>query len=309
MKTLILIGGPTAGGKTALALQLARHLHTEILSADSRQCYRELTIGVAKPTPQELQCVPHHFINSHSIHEECSAGQYEHFALKTLQALFQQHDTVVCVGGTGLYINALCEGIDEMPAVDKAIQQNLEKEFAEKGLPWLQQTLQQADPLAYAQVDTQNPMRLLRALSFVQSSGRSITEFRQKKVKQRDFRILPFVLAPDRDLLYERINRRVDDMMREGLLEEVRGLLPFEHLKSLQTVGYTELFTYLKGACTLERAVELIKQHTRHYAKRQLTWFRHQTTFQWLTPQTAFDQILAALRPPAQQETDSPNHS
>lgn len=263
-----------------MAIDLALRLNTEILSADSRQCYREMNIGVAKPSKEELAKVKHHFIDTHHIADEVSAGMYEKYALDTLEHIFAQHDAAVCVGGTGLYIKALCEGIDEMPPVDPLMKAEVEKMYETQGLLSLQQALQLEDAKFFSTAEQDNPMRLMRALSFVRSHGRSILDYRNQQTKPRDFQIRKFVIDMDRDILYHRINLRVDRMMQQGLLEEVKSLMPYRAYKSLNTVGYSELFHYLDGEWTLPYAVDKIKQHTRNYAKRQITWFKHQGDFQ-----------------------------
>jgi tRNA dimethylallyltransferase len=292
LKTLIVIGGPTASGKTSLAIQLAQHYNTSILSADSRQWYREMTIGVAKPTQDELNTVPHYFINSHSIHDKVSAGEFERFGLNCLNSIFEKNKIAVCVGGTGLYIKAICEGIDEMPIIDKKIETQLNDEYAIKGLEWLQQELKSMDSSYYESIDQQNPMRLLRALIFIKSTGKSISSFQQKEKKHRPFNVLYFSLDLDRSCLYNRINQRVDLMISHGLLDEVKNLISFQELKCMHTVGYSELFQYLNQECTLEYAIDKIKQHSRNYAKRQVTWFKNQSNFTFLEPETAFNEIV-----------------
>lgn len=273
-KKLYIIAGPTAVGKTDIAIRLAQRLHTSIISADSRQCYKEMTIGTAKPTDEELQTVSHFFINDFSIEEAITAADYERLALAHLELLFSQKDTAVVCGGTGLYLKALCEGLDEMPEIDKTIETAVNNEYLQNGLPWLQETVQKEDALFYAQGEIQNPARLLRALIFKRSTGKSILAFRSGQQKERPFETVYIVLELPRQQLYERIHQRVDKMMNDGLLEEVKGLYPYRHLKNLQTVGYVELFDYLENRCTLTEAVEKIKQHTRNYAKRQITWFK-----------------------------------
>lgn len=279
MHRLVVIGGPTASGKTALAIEWALKYNTEILSADSRQCYRELGIGVAKPSLEELHKVPHHFINSHSIHEEISAADYEEYGLHCLTTLFQQYETVVCVGGTGLYIKALCEGLDAMPSINKTIQQETEEQYNALGLNWLQAQLQQEDVAFFESGDRNNPARLLRALIFKRSTGKSILQYRTGQQKTRPFHIDYFLLEPDRNTLYERINKRVDVMIQQGLIDEARNLYPYRTLKNLQTVGYQELLAHFNGECSLEESIDKIKQHSRNYAKRQLTWFKNQGHF------------------------------
>lgn len=283
-KTVIIIGGPTASGKTGLAIRLAQHFNTDIISADSRQCYQEMSIGVAKPTPEELQLVKHYFINSHSIHQDVNAATFEQYALEAANTIFQARDTAIMVGGTGLYIKAFCEGLDDIPAIDPAIRQQLNDSFAANGLQWLQQQVADQDPLYYSTGEILNPVRLIRALEVKLQTGRSIREFQQQKKITRDFKIIK--IAPDlpKEVLHERINLRVGQMMEEGLLEEVRSLYPHRHLNALRTVGYSELFDHLDGKCTLEEAVEEIRKNTRHYAKRQLTWFRKDKAFEWTAP-------------------------
>lgn len=288
---LIVISGPTAVGKTAVALQVAQHFGTEIISADSRQCYREMTIGTAKPTVAELNTVPHHFIDSHSITAELNAADFEKLALGYCTTIFKQKNIAVVCGGTGLYIKALCEGIDDMPATDRAIEKALQTEADTKGINWLQEQLQQEDPEFYAVAEQQNPARLIRALAFKRTTGQSIVHYRSGKVKERPFRVIKIALDLPREILYERINLRVDQMVENGLLEEVKTLYPQRQLKNLQTVGYSELFDWMDGTISLEQGVELVKQHSRNYAKRQLTWFRKDKENQWFQP-TGIQEII-----------------
>lgn len=283
-KTCVIISGPTAVGKTSLAIRVAQHFNTEIISADSRQCFRELNIGVAKPSQEELNAVKHHFINSHSIHDEVNAATFEQFALSAIDSIFQQNDIAVMTGGTGLYIKAFCEGIDTIPPVLPGIREAIMAELERSGLPWLQQRVQQEDPQYYASGEIHNPQRLARALEVIRSTGRSIRSFQQGKQTTRHFRIIRTALELPREQLHTNIDRRVDDMLRQGLVEEVKALLPARDLNALQTVGYTEIFDYLDGKQTLEQAAELIKKNTRHYAKRQLTWFRKDTNIKWFSP-------------------------
>lgn len=283
-KTVIIIGGPTASGKTGLAIRLAQHFNTDIISADSRQCYQEMSIGVAKPTPEELQLVKHYFINSHSIHQDVNAATYEQYALEAAGSIFRNRDTAIMVGGTGLYIKAFCEGLDDIPAIDPAIRQQLNDSFAANGLQWLQQQVADQDPLYYSTGELLNPVRLIRALEVKLQTGRSIREFQQQKKITRDFKVIKIALDLPKEVLHERINLRVGQMMEEGLLEEVRSLYPQKHLNALRTVGYSELFDHLDGKYTLEEAVEEIRKNTRHYAKRQLTWFRKDKAFEWTAP-------------------------
>lgn len=283
-KTVILIAGSTAVGKTAVAIQLAKHFQTKIISADSRQCFKEISIGVAKPSAEELKEVKHYFINSHSIHETVTAASFEKYALNAVGEIFQQHDVAVMVGGTGLYIKAFCEGMDEIPATDETLRNELQQNYQQHGLEWLQQQLQQYDPLFAVKGEMQNPQRMLRALEVVKSTGESILVFRKGEKQKRNFNIIKIGLDLPREELYNRINHRVDVMMQEGLLEEAKEVYPLRQLNALQTVGYRELFDYFDENCSLEKAIEKIKQNSRHYAKRQLTWFRRDEAMKWFHP-------------------------
>ncbi len=278
MKKLLVLAGPTAVGKTALSIRLAEELGMEILSADSRQFYREMNIGTAKPTAEELARVPHHFINSLSIFDSYDVGMFEQDALQKLQLLYQTQDAALLTGGSGLYIRALCEGLDDFPDIPAPIRDELEKELQEKGLAPLQEELKKKDPRYYRQVDLQNSRRLLRALSVIRHTGKPFSAFRQMErraqTKPRPFQISYLLLERPREELYERINRRVLLMMEQGLLKETQQLFPHRHLKPLQTVGYQELFAHLEGQISLDEAVALIQRNSRRYAKRQLTWFR-----------------------------------
>lgn len=281
-KTLVVIAGPTAVGKTAISIQLAQQLNTSIISADSRQCYQGLRIGAACPTDEELDLVPHFFIQAYPISQALSAADFEQIALQHLDEIFQKNNKAIVCGGTGLYIKALCEGLDEMPKVDVAITNDVQVNFENQGLAWLQEKTKKEDPIFYEQIDVSNAARLLRGLTFKLSTGRSITAFQQGQKKERPFRIVKIMLDLPRPVLYERINQRVDKMMELGLLEEAKLLYPFRQLKNLQTVGYSELFEYFDGNWTLDFAVDKIKQHSRNYAKRQLTWFKKDADFIWL---------------------------
>jgi tRNA dimethylallyltransferase len=283
-KKIIIIAGPTATGKTAVAIQLAKHFHTEVISADSRQCYKELNIGVARPSPEELALVPHHFIASHSIQEEVTAAAFEQFAVAKVHELFKRHDTVIMVGGTGLYIKAFCEGLDEIPSIDPAIRERIIHEFETKGLEWLQEEIRQKDPGFYHSGEIQNPRRMMRALEVTESTGRSVLDFRKGEKARRDFTIIKIALELPKADLHRNINVRVDQMMEAGLLAEVRNLLPFKNLNALQTVGYRELFSHLDGRITLADAISQVKTSTRQYAKRQMTWFRKDKEFTWFSP-------------------------
>lgn len=294
-KTVYVIAGPTAVGKTAVSIALAQRLGTSIISADSRQCYKGMTIGTAKPDAVELAAVPHYFIDSHEVTQNLTAADYETLALGYIDQVLQQHDAAVVCGGTGLYINALCHGLDEMPATDAEVAKTVEEAYAVNGMEWLQKAVEEEDPAFYASGEIQNPARMIRALSFVRTTGTSITQHRTQSRKQRPFRIVKVALELPRETLYNRINRRVDAMMEQGLEREVRALLPYRQLKNLQTVGYAELFEYFDGKCTLNEAIEKIKQHSRNYAKRQLTWFRKDPEMHWMRPDdaTIVEQIIA----------------
>ncbi len=282
MNTIIIISGPTAIGKTALAIAIAKELGTEIISADSRQCYKEMKIGVARPSDEELAVVKHYFIASHSVSEELNAGSFEKYALAAVDEIFQKHTTAVMVGGTGLYIKAFCEGIDPMPVVPEEIRKQVTDGYQQKGLIWLQKELQQKDPAFWAVAEQQNPQRLMRALEVLYATGQSIMVYRTAKKTERPFRIIKIGLELPKEELHNRIHIRVDQMIKDGLEEEVKSLLPFRNLNALQTVGYREMFEFMDGNCTLEEAVANIKTNTRHYAKRQMTWFKKDNEIKWL---------------------------
>jgi tRNA dimethylallyltransferase len=283
-KTVVVIAGPTAVGKTSVAIQLARHFKTEIISADSRQCFKELNIGVARPSVGELEKVKHHFIASHSIHEEVTAATFEEYALQKVNELFKLHDVVIMVGGTGLYIKAFCEGLDRIPAIDPVIRENITRQYEQGGLEWLQQQVKEKDPAFYSHGEIQNPQRMMRALEVVEATGQSILAFRSGQKATRDFNITRIGLELPKEELHHNIHTRVDKMMEAGLLDEIKSLLSFRHLNALQTVGYTELFNYLDGTITLDKAVEQIKTNTRQYAKRQMTWFKKDKAMNWFSP-------------------------
>lgn len=283
-KTVVVIAGPTAVGKTAVAIEVARQWGTEIISADSRQCYRELNIGVARPSPEELAAVPHHFIASHSIHQKVTASTFEQYALEKAGEIFRRHHTLVMVGGTGLYIKAFCEGMDEVPEVPEEVRNELVEQYTQYGLAWLQEEVKKADSRFYETGEVQNPQRLMRALEVVRATGHSILHYRKGTKATRPFRVVKVALTLPKDVLHQRINTRVEQMMEQGLLEEVRTLIAYQHLNALQTVGYKELFEYFKGLIPLEEAVEAIRKNTRQYAKRQLTWFRKDPGYAWFAP-------------------------
>ncbi|MBX2924087.1 MAG: tRNA (adenosine(37)-N6)-dimethylallyltransferase MiaA [Chitinophagaceae bacterium] len=283
-KTCIIIVGPTASGKTDLSLKIAERFHTAIISADSRQCYKELNIGVAKPAVEDLQRTRHYFINTHSIHDEVNAGIFETYALNAAKEIFLNKDIAVMAGGTGLYVKAFCNGIDSMPEVDETIRAHVRKEYESRGMEWLQQMIKEHDPLFHEEGELRNPRRMLRALEIKLSSGKSILELHSSPRARRDFNILKIGIELSREEVYFNINKRVETMMGDDLLEEAKGLYEYRKLNALQTVGYTELFSYIDGACTLDKAVEEIKKNTRRYAKRQLTWFRRDENINWFSP-------------------------
>lgn len=276
MKVLICIGGPTASGKTSLSIKLAKILKSPIISFDSRQLYEELNIGVAKPDTAELAMVPHYMIGNISIHRNFNAGDYEREGNIILNKLFLDHDVIVAVGGTGMYIQALIDGLDEMPEIDPVVANNVEQKYKENGLSWLQQYVLNHDKVYASQVDMNNPMRLLRAVKVMESSGKPFSEYRKGIRKKRDYKVMRYYINPDRDILYDAINKRVEKMIDTGLIAEADGLKEYRHLKALHTVGYTELFDMMEGKVTLDEAINLIKRNSRRYGKRQITWFKNQ---------------------------------
>jgi tRNA dimethylallyltransferase len=281
-KTVIIILGPTASGKTAAAIAMAERYKTEIISADSRQCFRELNIGVARPTPEELNTIPHHFIATHSIHDEVTAAVFEQYALTKAAELFVKHDVVVMAGGTGLYIKAFCEGLDSIPAIPTAIRDTIIQTYNEKGLPWLQDQVKEKDPSFFETGEIQNPQRMMRALEVVEFTGQSILSFRKGKKVERAFTIVKLGIELPKEELHRRIHYRADQMIAHGLVEEVKPLQPYQHLNALQTVGYKEIFDFLNNKITLEKAIEDIKTNTRQYAKRQMTWFKRDAAIEWM---------------------------
>lgn len=289
------MAGPTAVGKTAVAIQIAQYFKTEIISADSRQCYHELAIGVAKPSPAELAAVPHYFINSHSITQQVDAAGYEKYALKCLEAIFSKQDTAVIAGGTGLYIKALCEGLDVMPEIPAKVRQQVRNGFYENGISWLQQEVERLDPLFYRSGEIQNPHRLMRAMEFVMATGESIKTYQKGRPENRYFNIIKIGLELPREILGQRINARVDQMMHQGLPAEVQSLMPYQNLKALQTVGYSELFAHFNGLCSMDAAVEFIKRNTRQYAKRQMTWFKKDPGIEWFLVPEELKQVIPYL--------------
>ena len=290
-RTLLVVTGPTAVGKTSLALNLARFLNTEILSADSRQFYREMCIGTARPGKEELKLVTHHFIGHISIRDVYNVSRFEADALNLLDKLFKDHQMVIMTGGSGLYISAVCHGIDDLPDPDDTLREELKTMYAQEGIESLRTKLRMLDPVYYGEVDIANPKRLLRALEVCISTGRTFSELRKNEPKPRDFDIIKIGLTRDKEELNRLINDRVDRMMEDGLLEEVKQLLPSRHLNALNTVGYKELFPYFDGVISLESAIENIKTHSRRYAKRQMTWFRKDKSIRWFHP----DQVAEIL--------------
>ena len=282
--TIVIVCGPTAVGKTAVAIELAKYFNTQIISADSRQCFKELNIGVAKPSLDELNSATHHFINSHSIHENVNAGFFETYALNAANEIFLHNNIAVMVGGTGLYIKSFCEGMDAMPIIDSNIREKIKQQYESNGLLWLQEQLQLKDPVFWQTAEQQNPQRLMRALEIVEATGESNNNFRKGDKQERNFDIIKIGLTLPREILYTSINNRVDTMMEQGLLKEVENLIPHKSLNALQTVGYKEFFSYFDGNCTLENAVVELKKNTRHYAKRQMTWFKKDEAVQWFQP-------------------------
>ena len=280
--TLIVIAGPTAIGKTAAAIRLAQHYNTVIISADSRQFFKEMSIGTAKPSNEELAEAKHYFINSHSVTEPFSVGSFERECITLLKELFDDHRIVILVGGSGLYIKAITDGFDELPSVDPNIREKLNTDFAQMGINHLQERLKKVDPIYYAQVDLNNPQRIIRALEVFEATGKPISLYRTAKANQRPFNIIKFGLDMPREQLYDRINKRVNTMVKDGLIEEVASLTGYKQYNALNTVGYSELFDYFNGKVDQDTAISLIKQNTRRFAKRQLTWFRKDKEFIWL---------------------------
>lgn len=306
MKTLLLILGPTGVGKTELALRVAQRYGCPIVSCDSRQIFREIPIGTAAPTVEEQQRVKHYFVGERSIEEDYNAGQYERDALQLLATLFAQHEVVVMTGGSMLYADAVCKGLDDLPSVPPFVRADVQREYETKGLAWLQSEVQRLDPAYWAEVDQQNPARLAHCVELCRVTGKPYSALRSHTAKARPFRILKIGLDRPRAELYARINDRVKQMMEAGLLEEAKAVYPKRALNSLQTVGYKELFAYLDGEYDLHRAIELIQQNSRHYAKRQLTWFRRDNEIHWLNANDDYeknsDSIDGLLRAGSVQE-------
>ena len=305
MRTLLLIVGPTGVGKTELALRVAEHYGSPIVSCDSRQVYRDIPIGTAAPTAEELKRVQHYFIGTRTLEEDYNAGQYERDALALLERLFAEREVVVMTGGSMLYADAVCNGLDDLPSVPAVIRAEVRREYEEKGLSWLQEEVQRMDPNYWEKVDRNNPARLMHCVEICRVTGKAYSSLRTKDVRRNDvrctkedgraFRIVKVGLERPREELYARINERVNQMMANGLLEEAKAVYPKRALNSLQTVGYKELFAYLDGEYDLERAVELIQQNTRHYAKRQMTWFRQDKDIHWLNANEKYEKNIAII--------------
>ena len=289
---LLSVVGPTAIGKTSLAIALAQYFQTEIISCDSRQFFKEMSIGTAVPSVEELLTVPHHFIQHRSIFDTYSVGDFEREAISLLSELFQKHQVVVMVGGSGLYANAVWYGLDDFPEVDESIRITLNTQYQTQGLAFLQEKLRTLDPLQYNQMDVQNPQRIIRALEICLASGRPYSSFLSQKQTQRPFENLMIGLTAPREFVYQRINNRVEQMLEAGLLIEAQKLLSLKHLNALQTVGYRELFDFLEGKTSLEVAVEEIKKNTRRFAKRQYTWFNKNEQIHWFDCQSSVETII-----------------
>ncbi|MEO9964504.1 MAG: tRNA (adenosine(37)-N6)-dimethylallyltransferase MiaA [Reichenbachiella sp.] len=297
---LVVIAGPTAVGKTSVSLSLAQYFHGEIISADSRQFYREMEIGTAKPAQEELNSIAHHFVNSHSIQEDYDAGSFARDAEPLLDSLFTKNKVQFMVGGSGLYIKAFCDGLDEMPEVPKEIRNELNEEFRTSGLEPMLAELKRSDPEYYEVVDKYNPQRVIRGVEVLRATGKPYSQFRKDNVKKsHDFRILKIGLSLDREVLYDRIDQRMDVMIEEGLFEEAESLYPMRSQNALQTVGYKEIFDFIEGQYDKDEAVRLLKRNSRRYAKRQLTWFRKDPEFHWFQP-NQMEAIIARI----EQEID-----
>lgn len=290
--TCIIICGPTASGKTAAAIHLARKYNTEIISVDSRQCFRELKIGVARPSEKELNEVKHHFIATHSIFDNVNAATFESYALSVAEHLFQKHRVIVMAGGTGLYIKAFCEGLDAIPEIDPEIRDRIIAAYEEYGLLWLQDEVRQKDPDFFEIGEIHNPQRMMRALEVKESTGQSIISFRKNKKIKRNFNIVKIGMELEKEILHQHIHKRVDAMIENGLVNEVKSLVKYRELNALQTVGYNEIFKYLDGQYELQEAIEEIKKNTRQYAKRQMTWFKKDNEINWLKPNEIINYTL-----------------
>ena len=291
-KYLITVIGPTAIGKTAMAIELAKHFNCEILSADSRQFFKEMNIGTAVPSEEELAAAPHHFIQNISVFDEYNVGDFERDAINKLDELYTQNDFAVLVGGSGLYIDAVLKGFDDFPDVDSTVRQEIINNYEQNGITWLQQELEKRDPVHYANVAKENPQRMMRALEVCISSGKPYSSFLNIKKNSRRFTPIVIGLDAEREVMYDRINRRVDIMVNNGLIEEAKALYPHKKLNALQTVGYRELFSYFDGDFTKEFAIEEIKKNTRRFAKRQMTWFKRTEGVHWFDFTTNPQEII-----------------
>ncbi len=296
-KTLIIVVGPTAIGKTKLAIELAQNYQTEIISADSRQFFKEMHIGTAVPSSEELAMVQHHFIQHKSIFEPYSVGDFERGCLKKLEELFKTHSNLILVGGSGLYVDAVVRGLDEFPLVKDDIRKQLIDHQKDKGLIFLQEKLKVLDPVYYEKVDLENAHRVIRALEICISTGQAYSSFLSRPKKKRFFKTVYIGISAERALIYDRINQRVDIMMDSGLLKEAKQLLPYKDLNALQTVGYKELFQYIEGKSSLPDAIEEIKKNTRRFAKRQLTWYRKNEAINWVAHDEPLEKIIANIEP------------
>ncbi|PVY38920.1 tRNA (adenosine(37)-N6)-dimethylallyltransferase MiaA [Pontibacter virosus] len=301
---LIVVVGPTAVGKTDLCVRLAQHFGTDIISADSRQFYQEMSIGTAKPTAEEQQGVRHHFVDSHPITETYNAGAYEQDVLTLLEQLFLQHEAVILTGGSGLYVRAVTDGMDEMPETDPALRDSLTSRYQQEGLQPLLAQLRELDPAYYERIDKANPQRVIRALEVCLSSGQAYSDFRKAGARERPFHIIKIGLNRDRQELYERIDHRMDLMLEQGLLEEAKALYPYRDHNALQTVGYKEIFDFLEGHYDWAEAVRLLKRNSRRYAKRQLTWFHKHADYTWFHPEQ-WNEMLRFIKEQMQQTEQS----
>lgn len=293
-KYLIVITGPTAVGKTDLCINLAKKFNTEIISSDSRQFFRETNLGTAKPSHSQLMEVPHHLINTLSIHDDYDVKEFEKDALNLINMLFQKHNTIIMTGGSGLYIDAVCSGFDDIPDIDSSIREKIIKEYKIEGLNYLKEEVKKLDPEYFKVVDQNNPQRLMRALEVCRGTGKPFSSFRKKKKVKRPFEVIKIGLERDRDELYQRIDLRMDLMIQEGLFEEVGSYFSFRHLNALQTVGYSEIFKYLEGDYDRDEAIRLLKRNSRRYAKRQLTWFKRDQEMTWFHPDQ-IDEVITFI--------------
>jgi tRNA dimethylallyltransferase len=295
-KHLITIIGPTAIGKTTLAIKIANYFKTEIVSADSRQFYKEMNIGTAKPSTSELNSIKHHLINNKSVNDDYNIYDYEKDALKSIESIFNKNDIAILVGGSGLYINTVLYGLDEMPGISTEVRNSLYLDLELKGIKKLQEKLKLLDPSSYRSIDINNPRRLIRALEVSISTGKSYSSFLKKKKKKRDFNIIVLGMNQERLDLYKKINTRVDNMVESGLINEVKELYTLKGLNTLNTIGYSEVFNYIEDKYSLDECINEIKKNTRRYAKRQLTWFKSIDSVEWITPDYTFEKVIAYIK-------------